>query len=101
MFLVVIFTLKIESLVISGQMQVAWRPFASYFLAKVCNAILLTISTELWTFIDNLELDITDSMKNDYDLAIEKLEIYEDPEHISKTYFSFLTSNISFKIRLI
>jgi hypothetical protein len=35
-------TFAIEWLVISGQIQVAWRLFASYSLAKVMN--LLTIS---------------------------------------------------------
>jgi hypothetical protein len=58
--------------------------FCVLFLGKS----MLTISYQLTLNCEhyNLELDIPDSMKNDYDLAIKKLEICEHPEDISKSF---------------
>jgi hypothetical protein len=63
--------------VISGQMWIAWRLFAPYFLAKVYDT---PINRNCEHF--NLELTIM----NDYDWAIKKLEIREHVEDISKLF---------------
>jgi hypothetical protein len=50
--------------------------------------IKLPMNCEINNF--NLELAIPDSMMNDYDLAINKLEIYEHPEDIGIYFLSLL-----------